>query len=374
MGVVDVHALTAFFVKPPKQIYNVVKILYAIGCSKAVTQVLFYPTVLKLAKRLRIRDSIVWQTNTEDFGDITQCDIVANVLGFGLGMAWLVVAFTVRHPENNTFFWVTQDVMGACMCIMFLSIIKLNSIRVASILLVMAFVYDIFFVFVTPIIFKGESVMITVATSGGPPKADPSWCEKYPDDANCQGGDPLPMLFTIPRVGDYMGGASLLGLGDIVLPGLLLSFAARLDAAKQLLGVVSGGNGSTTAYTCREDKCWGAFRFCNGGYFAPLVVAYAVGLFLANAAVYLMNMGQPALLYLVPCCLGTIGYMGWRRKELYELWHGPKVIRTADTLLYGEEADRDEDPGHTRVPTEEDMEAPAAPSAVDSDVSLPSVS
>jgi Signal peptide peptidase len=343
--------------------------MYAIGCSTAATQVLFYPMVLKLAKRLRIRNSIVWRTNTEDFGDITQLDIVASVLGFGLGIAWLVVAFTVRHPESNTFFWITQDVMGACMCIMFLSIIKLNSIRVASILLVVAFAYDIFFVFVTPIIFKGESVMITVATSGGPPKADPSWCEKYPDDANCQGGDPLPMLFTVPRIGDYQGGASLLGLGDIVLPGLLLSFAARLDAAKQLLGVISGGNGSTTAYTCQEDKCWGAFRFCNGGYFAPLVVAYAVGLFMANSAVYLMNMGQPALLYLVPCCLGTIGYMGWRRKELKDLWHGPKVIRTADTLLYGEEADGDEDPGHSRVPTEEDMEAPAAPSAIDGDVS-----
>eukprot|EP00985_Skeletonema_marinoi_P001485 scaffold585_cov161-Skeletonema_marinoi.AAC.2 len=37
------------------------------------------------------------------------------------------------------------------------------------------------------------------------------------------------MLFAIPRVGDYQGGASMLGLGDIVLPGLLLmlSFASR---------------------------------------------------------------------------------------------------------------------------------------------------
>jgi signal peptide peptidase-like protein 2B len=356
------------------QIYNVVKIMYAIGCSKAVTQVIFYPMLVKLARRLRIRNSIVWRTNTEDFGDITQFDIVASVLGFGLGVAWLTVAFTVRHPESNTFFWITQNVMGACMCIMFLSVIKLNSIRVASILLVVAFAYDIFFVFITPLIFKGESVMITVATSGGPPKADPSWCEKYPDDVNCQGGDPLPMLFTIPRLGDYMGGASLLGLGDIVLPGLLLSFAARLDAAKLLLGVIAGGNGSTTAYTCREDECWGAFRICNGGYFAPLVVAYAVGLFMANTAVYLMNMGQPALLYLVPCCLGTIGYMGWRRHELSELWHGPKVFRTADTLLYGEEVDGEEDPGHSQVPTDEDMEAPVAPSAVDGDVPLLSMS
>jgi signal peptide peptidase-like protein 2B len=42
------------------------------------------------------------------------------------------------------------------------------------------------------------------------------------------------------------------------------------------------------------------------------MVAYAIGLFMANAAVYIMEMGQPALLYLVPCCLGTMVCMGRR--------------------------------------------------------------
>ena len=36
-------------------------------------------------------------------------------------------------------------------------------------------VYDIFFVFVTPLLTKhGESIMVNVATTGGPPMADPS--------------------------------------------------------------------------------------------------------------------------------------------------------------------------------------------------------
>ena len=88
--------------------------------------------------------------------------------------------------------------------------------QVASLLLIVAFVYDIFFVFVTPYVFQ-KSSMITVATSGaGPPKADPLWCEKYPGDADCQGGDLLPMLLTVPRLLDNQGGSSLLGLGDIV--------------------------------------------------------------------------------------------------------------------------------------------------------------
>jgi len=56
------------------------------------------------------------------------------------------------------------------------------------------------------------------------------------------------MLFAIPRVGDYQGGASMLGLGDIVLPGLLLSFASRFDEAKRLMGLVSGGSTCTVVW------------------------------------------------------------------------------------------------------------------------------
>lgn len=39
----------------------------------------------------------------------------------------------------------------------------------------------------------------------------------------------LPMLLELPRLWDYTGGYAMLGLGDIVIPGLLLSFAHRYD-------------------------------------------------------------------------------------------------------------------------------------------------
>jgi len=171
---------------------------------------------------VQFRDKIVWRTGTEDFGDISVLDIVSHAMGFSLGLVWLIICFSVRHPEEITFYWVMQDVFGAAMCISFLAIIKLNSLKVAALLLIVAFFYDIFFVFITPLIFSGKSVMITVATSGGPPEKDPAWCEKYPDDHGCEGGQPLPMLFQIPRIGDYQGGSSLLGLGDIVCKFLFL--------------------------------------------------------------------------------------------------------------------------------------------------------
>ena len=58
-----------------------------------------------------------------------------------------------------------------------------------------------------------------------------------------------------------------------------------------------------------------------------------------------MQMGQPALLYLVPCCLGTISFLGWKKGEMKELWDGPDAIRDADAMLYGE-YDHDGPPGH----------------------------
>jgi len=314
--------LILFFFK----IYSFVKVFYAFGCAGAIFQIIFYPMFRSISSKMGIHDRIAFTTDTLELGAVTYLQMLAALVSYGLGAIWLFIAFTQRHPDTNLFFWVMQDIMGACMCITFLSTMKLNSIKVAAVLLTAAFFYDIFFVFVTPYLTKGgKSIMVDVATSGGPPTADPAWCEKYPDDKNCQGGDPLPMLFTIPRIFDYGGGSSLLGLGDIVLPGLLLSFAARYDEAKRFIGSSSRDN-STAPQNCAGQK---------RGYFPATVVAYAIGLAMANIAVYVMRMGQPALLYLVPCCLGTMVYLGWRRGELSELWNTPKVLASCDEILYG---------------------------------------
>jgi len=280
-------------------------------------------------------------------GPITPVDILTMVLSYSVGALWLYVAFTIPHPDSYALYVIIQDVFGLCMCILFLSTIRLNSIRVGAILLIVAFLYDIFFVFITPLLTKhGESIMVNVATSGGPPKADPLWCEKYPWSTDCRGGDPLPMLFAMPRLFDYQGGVSLLGLGDIVLPGLLTSFASRYDEAKRLIGGASGGSGRTLSNgACPGEagdasKPLGFFCFCcrccGKGYFGPVMVAYAIGLLMANAAVYIMQMGQPALLYLVPCCLGTMAFLGYRAGEWSDLWEGPRVIRAAEAMVYGE--------------------------------------
>ncbi len=40
-------------------------------------------------------------------------------------------------------------------------------------------------------------------------------------------GEGIPMLLKVPRLYDPWGGYSIIGFGDILLPGLLVSFCLR---------------------------------------------------------------------------------------------------------------------------------------------------
>lgn len=306
------------------KIYSFVKVLYGFGCSGAFATVIVQPALTALCLRANWDGPLRATLKVPVLGLASAVDVASTLVSYGVGGIWLWVAFTVPHPSELPIYWIVQDVFGLCMCVLFLEAIKLNSIKVGAKLLVAAFFFDIFFVFVTPLLTpQGDSIMVTVATSGGPPKADPSWCEKYPFDDDCKGGDPLPMLLAFPHLNNYQGGCAMLGLGDIVLPGLLLSFASRYDESKRLMGLISGGS-DKVASNCSSGKV---------NYFGPVMVGYAAGLFMANSAAYIMQMGQPALLYLVPSCLGTMVYLGYRAGELHDLWEGPRVVRAVEKMM-----------------------------------------
>jgi hypothetical protein len=51
-------------------------------------------------------------------------------------------------------------------------------------------------------------------------------------------------------------------------------------------------------------------------YFTPTMIAYVVGLGVAFAANAITHLGQPALLYLVPATLLTVGVVAASRGEL----------------------------------------------------------
>ncbi|XP_027363291.1 signal peptide peptidase-like 3 [Abrus precatorius] len=220
---------------------------------------------------LRKRPSYSQKTvNVPLFGEVSIFSLVVLLFCVIFAVIWVAT----RH---TTFSWFGQDVLGICLMITVLQLAQLPNIKVATVLLCCAFVYDIFWVFISPVIFR-KSVMITVARG---------------DKA---GGEAIPMLLRFPRPSDPWGGYDMIGFGDILFPGLLVSFARRFDKDNKK-GVLSG-------------------------YFLWLVIGYGFGLFFTYLGLYMMNgHGQPALLYLVPCTLGVTVVLGSIRGELSSLWN-----------------------------------------------------
>ncbi|KAM3249972.1 signal peptide peptidase-like 5 [Capsicum annuum] len=204
------------------------------------------------------------------FGEVTILSLVVLVLAVGFAIWWAV-------NRKESYGWIGQDILGIALMITVLQLAQLPNIKIATILLCCAFVYDIFWVFLSPSIFH-DSVMISVAKGK---KA---------------GGESIPMLLRVPKLTDPYKGFDMLGFGDILFPGLLICFTYRFDEAKN--------------------------KTLLNGYFLWLMVGYGTGLCITYLGLYLMRgHGQPALLYLVPCTLGTCVVLGAVRRELKDLWN-----------------------------------------------------
>ena len=58
-----------------------------------------------------------------------------------------------------------------------------------------------------------------------------------------------------------------------------------------------------------------------------------MGLLITFVMLFVMEKGQPALLYLVPCTLGTGYVIGWKRGDIKRLWTGQMVYLSALVLF-----------------------------------------
>ncbi|XP_052181751.1 signal peptide peptidase-like isoform X2 [Diospyros lotus] len=143
--------------------------------------------------------------------------------------------------------WLANNILGLSFCIQGIEMLSLGSFKTGAILLAGLFVYDIFWVFFTP-------VMVSVAKSF---------------DA------PIKLLFP---TADAARPYSMLGLGDIVIPGIFVALALRFD--------VSRGKASQ--------------------YFKSAFLGYTVGLVLTIIVMNWFQAAQPALLYIVPAVIGFL--------------------------------------------------------------------
>jgi len=177
-------------------------------------------------------------------------------------------------------YWALNNVFGIVFCLQGVERFSLGTYKIGAILLTGLFFYDIFWVF-------GTDVMVTVA----------------------KGVDgPIKILFPKTLTPDPETGklqTSLLGLGDIVIPGFFLALLLRFDAHKcESLKKVS------------KDIIHAAFP---KPYFHSCLFAYVLGLVATNAAMFFFESAQPALLYLVPACLLGSLLTAVVRGELKEL-------------------------------------------------------
>ncbi|VTJ68980.1 Hypothetical predicted protein [Marmota monax] len=202
-------------------------------------------------------------------------------------LALLCIAVSVVwgvFRNEDQWAWVLQDTLGVAFCLYMLRTVRLPTFKACTLLLLVLFLYDVFFVFVTPFLTKsGNSIMVEVAT--GP--SDSATREK------------LPMVLKVPRLNASPLALcdrpfSLLGFGDILVPGLLVAYCHRFDIQAQSSRV----------------------------YFVACTVAYGIGLLVTFVALALMQRGQPALLYLVPCTLVTSCLVALWRRELGAFWTG----------------------------------------------------
>uniref|UniRef100_A0A8C3X6S3 Signal peptide peptidase-like 2B n=1 Tax=Catagonus wagneri TaxID=51154 RepID=A0A8C3X6S3_9CETA len=202
-------------------------------------------------------------------------------------LALLCVAVSVVwgvFRNEDQWAWILQDALGIAFCLYTLKTIRLPTFKACTLLLLVLFIYDVFFVFITPFLTKsGNSIMVEVAT--GP--SDSATHEK------------LPMVLKVPRLNASPLALcdrpfSLLGFGDILVPGLLVAYCHRFDIQVQSSRV----------------------------YFVACTIAYGIGLLVTFMALALMQRGQPALLYLVPCTLVTSCALALWRRELGMFWTG----------------------------------------------------
>jgi minor histocompatibility antigen H13 len=197
---------------------------------------------LKHSKIREYKYTLPWK-NEEQSISFNNADVVSWFISL-LGLIWYSLN---KH-------WVANNIIGEAFCIQGVSLISLGSYQVGCILLGGLFVYDIFWVF-------GTDVMVTVAKSF---------------DA------PIKLLF--PK--NFLAQTytfSMLGLGDIVIPGIFIALLLRYDV-----------------HRCRRLSIPD-----QTPYFTVTLYAYTIGLITTIFVMHTFQAAQPALLYLVPACVGA---------------------------------------------------------------------
>ncbi|CAH1641236.1 unnamed protein product [Spodoptera littoralis] len=209
--------------------------------------------------------------------------------------------------------WLLMDAMGMGLCVTFIALIRLPSLKVSTLLLTGLLLYDVFWVFFSSYIFT-TNVMVKVATR--PAENPMNVVARRLQLGGAMRDAPklsLPAKLVFPSM-HHQGHFSMLGLGDIVMPGLLLCFVLRYDAYKKAtlvcqMGQVPGPRSMGSRLT----------------YFHCSLLGYFLGLLTATVSAEVFKAAQPALLYLVPFTLLPLLTMAYVKGDLRRMWSEPFI-------------------------------------------------
>jgi len=194
---------------------------------------------------------------------VTWIDITAYAFACAIGIFYI-----------STKNWIANNVMGLSFCLLGMKHIGISSYRTGVIMLAGLFFYDVFWVFGSTAVF-GSNVMVTVAT-----------------------GVEAPIKLMFPRSQDGCGNTmfSMLGLGDIVVPGLVIAFLAKYDSQRP------------------------EFLKNNQYLFLDVtMISYTMSLVTTVLVMLVFNHAQPALLYIVPYVIVASATLAFQKGEFNSL-------------------------------------------------------
>jgi len=188
--------------------------------------------------------------------DFTTQDIIILIASAVVGV-WY---FLKKH-------WVANNLFGLAFAINGVELLHLNKVVTGCILLGGLFFYDIFWVF-------GTNVMVTVAKSFEAP---------------------IKLVFPQDLLENGLAAQNMamLGLGDIVIPGIFVALLLRYDQS---------------------------LKRNSNFYFYTTFIAYILGLCGTIVVMHVFKHAQPALLYLVPACLGAPILMALIRGDIKSMF------------------------------------------------------
>ena len=251
----------------------------------------------------------------------------------GITSLFLAIAAVLYFNLIDKPWWLT-NLLGFSFAYSTLQILSPTSSWIGTLILGVLFVYDIYFVFFTPL-------MVTVAT---------------------QLDIPAKLLFPRPsRPNDdpTKQALSMLGLGDVILPGIMIGFALRFDLylfylRKQTQQTTKGSksskepaNGAASKKPDESESVKPTWHPATGGwgerlwtpkndilksdrfqgvvfpkpYFRASITGYLFAMLCTIVIMDLYGHAQPALLYLVPGVLGSLWGTALIKGDIKTLWN-----------------------------------------------------